>query len=101
MPLRELTLDQQVAGGADGSSLVGGGARKAPAVFCKGFADHQPSQSAGVADLEVNGALNLVVLPEPHDDGGGLTADLAFQGHRLALSHVRVLQALQEKTQHL
>lgn len=92
-----LTLDQQVAGGADGSRLAGGGAGEASAVFGEGLADYQPGEPAHVADLEVDGALNLVVLSEPHYGRLRMTADLTFQGHRLALCHVCVLQTLHTK----
>lgn len=76
-----LTLDEQVAGGADGSRLVCGGAGEASAVFSKRLADHQLGESVLVANLEIDGALDPVVLSEPHDDGRGVTADLALQGH--------------------
>lgn len=36
-----LTLDEQVAGGADSSRLVGGGAGETAAIFSKGLADQQ------------------------------------------------------------
>lgn len=92
-----LTLDEQVAGGADSSRLVCGGAGEASTVFSECFADHQLGESVLIANLEINGALNLVVLSEPHDNRLRVTADLALQGHRLALCHICVLQALQRK----
>lgn len=92
-----LTLDEKVAGGADGSRLTCGGAGEAPAVFSERLADHQLGDSVLIANLEINGALNLVVLSEPHDDGCRVTTDLALQGHRLTLGHIRVFQALQRK----
>lgn len=93
-----LTLDKQVAGGADGSRLVRGSAGEAAAVFSEGLTDHQLGVSILKANLEINRALDLIVLSEPHDDRGGVTADLALQGHRLAFRHICVLQALQKKT---
>lgn len=95
--LLALTLDKQVTGRADSSRLIGSCAGEAAAVFSECFTDHQSGKSTLVGDLEINGALNLVVLSEPHNDGGGLTADLALQGHRLALDHIRVLQSLHKK----
>lgn len=92
-----LTLDKQVAGGADGSRLVCGGAGEASAIFSKSLTDHQLGESVLVANLEINRALNLIVLSEPHNDGCGVTTDLALQGHRLAFGHIHVLQALQKK----
>ncbi len=92
-----ITFDEQVAGGADGSRLTGGGAGEAAAVFSKRLTNHQPGESVLVGDLEVDGALNLVVLSEPHDDRSRVTADLTLQGHRLALRHCHVLQALNSK----
>lgn len=76
-----ITFDEQVAGGADGSRLAGGRAGEATAVFSKRLADHQPGKSVLVADLEIDGALNLVVLSEPHEDRSGVTTDLALQGN--------------------
>lgn len=93
-----VTFNEQVAGSADGSRLAGGGAGEATAVFGKCLADHQPGQVALVADLKVDGALDLVVFSEPHDDRGGVTTDLALQGHGLALGHRQVLQALKRKS---
>lgn len=92
-----LTFDEQVARGADGSRLTGGGAGEAAAVFSERLADHQPGVSARVADLEVDGVLDLVVLSEPHDAGSGVAADLTLQSHRLTLRHRHVLQALNSK----
>ena len=89
-----VTFDKQVAGGADGSRLASGGAGEAAAVFSERLADHHSCKSVLVADLEVDGALNLVVLSEPHDDGSGVAADLTLQSHRLTLCHRHVLQAL-------
>lgn len=100
--LLALTLDKQVTGRADSSRLIGSCAGEAAAVFSECFTDHQSGKSVLVGDLEINGALNLVVLSEPHNDGGGMTADLALQGHRLALDHICVLQSLHKKiSQHL
>lgn len=93
-----LTLDKQVAGGADGPRLVCGSAGEAAAVFSESLTDHQLGVSVLKANLEINRALDLIVLSEPHDDGGGVTTDLALQGHRLAFCHIRVLQALQKNT---
>lgn len=92
-----ITFDEQVAGGADGSCLAGGGAGEAAAVFSERLPNHQPGESALVADLEVDGALDLVVLSEPQDDRSGMTTDLTLQGHRLAIRHICVLQALNSK----
>lgn len=88
------TFDEQVAGSADGSGLTGGGAGEAAAVLGKRLADQHTGKSVGVADLEVDGALYLVVLPEPHDAGGRVATDLALQGHRLTLCHRHIPQAL-------
>lgn len=89
------TFDEQVAGSADGSCVVGGGAAKTPAVFGERLTDHQARDPVRVADLEVDGTFDLVVLSEPHDEWGRLAADLAFQGERLALGHRHVLQSLE------
>lgn len=94
-----VTFDQQVAGSADGSRLAGGGAAKAAAVLSERLADQHPGESVHVADLEVDGALDLVVLSEPHDDGGRVAADLTLQSHGLALRHRHVLQALKQRTE--
>lgn len=91
------TLDKQVAGCTDGSSLASSSASEATAVFCEGLADDQTGTFTLISDLEVNGAFNSVVLPEPHDARGRVTRDLAFQSHRLTLSHSQVLQALKTK----
>lgn len=93
-----LTSDEQVAGSADGSCLVGGGAAKTAAVFSERLADQQPRDPVRVANLEVDGTFNLVVLSEPHDDRGRLAADLTFQSERLALGHRHVLQSLKTRT---
>lgn len=92
-----LTLDEQVAGSADSSRLICGGAGEASAIFSERLTDHQLGKSVLVANLKINGALNLVVFSEPHDDRGRVTTDLALQGHRLAFGHIHVLQALQTK----
>lgn len=89
-----LTFDQQVAGSADGSCLVGGGAAETAAVFGERLADHQARDPVRVAGVEVDGTFNLVILSEPHDDRGRLAADLTFQSQRLALGHRHVLQSL-------
>ena len=86
-----LTLYEQIAGRANCSSLAGSRAGEAAAVFSKGFTDHQTGKSILIADLEVNGALDLVVLSEPHDDRARMSSDLALQRHRLALCNSQVL----------
>lgn len=93
----ELTFDEQVAGSANGSCLIGGRAAKATAVFGKRLTDQQPSDPICVANLEINGAFDLVVLSEPHDDRSRPTADLAFQSDRLALGHCHILQSLNRR----
>lgn len=95
--LDPVTFDEQVAGGADGSRLAGGGAAEAATVFSERLADQHPGESVPVADLEVDGALDLIVLSEPQDDGSRVAADLTLQSHGLALRHRHVLQALKQK----
>lgn len=92
-----ITFDKQVAGGADGSCLTGGGAAEATAVFSERLTDHHPSKSVRVADLEVDGTFDLVVLSEPHDYGSRMATDLTLQGDRLALRHCHIFQALNSK----
>lgn len=75
------TFHKQVAGGAHSSCFIGGSAGKPATVFSKCLTNNQPGKSVLVADLEVNGALDLVVLPEPDYDRGRVTADFALQGH--------------------
>lgn len=86
-----LTLDEQVAGGADSSRLVCGGAGKTSTIFSKRLPDQQLCHSVLIANLEITRALNLVVFSEPHDDRCGRSTDLALQGHRLAFCHISVL----------
>lgn len=76
-----LTLDEQVAGGADSSHLVCGGAGKTSTIFSKCLTDQQLRKSVLIANLEIARGLNLVVFSEPHDDRCGLSTDLALQGH--------------------
>lgn len=77
-PSPPLTFHEQVAGSGDGPRLVGGGAAETAAVFGERLADHQACDPVRVADLKVDGTFDLVVLPEPHGDRGGLAADLTF-----------------------
>lgn len=92
------TFDKQVAGSVDCSCLVSGGAGEAATIFGEGLADRHAGKSVLVGDLEVDGALDLVVLSEPHDDRGRVTADLTLQGHHVTLGHRQVLEALNVKT---
>lgn len=89
--LMRLTLDEQVAGGADSSHLICGSTGKTSTIFSKSLTDQQLCKSMLIAGLEIDRAFNLVVLSEPHDDRCGLSADLALQGHRLAFRHICVL----------
>ena len=54
LPIPADTFDEQVAGGANGSRLVGGGTGEAAAVFSERLADHHPGKSVLVAYLEVD-----------------------------------------------
>lgn len=69
----DLTFDKQVAGGADSSSLTGSSASEAATIFSKGLTDHQAGIAVFISDLEVNGVLDSVILPEPHNGWGGVT----------------------------
>lgn len=85
-----LTLHSQVAGRADGPSLVHSAAGKPPAIFCKGFTDHETSNSTLESYLEINGTFYLVVFPVPCHFRGWVSRDVALQGDRFTFydSHI-------------
>lgn len=78
--MRLLTLHSQVAGGADGPSLVHSAASESPAVFRKSFTNHKTRNSTPEGYLEINGTFYLVVFPVPCHFGGWVSRDVALQG---------------------
>jgi hypothetical protein len=84
------TLHSKIAGSADGPGLIHGAAGKPSAVFRKGFADHETSNSTLEGYLEINGTFDLVVFSVPCHLGGWVSRDVALQGDRFAFydSHV-------------
>lgn len=93
------TFDQQVAGGADGSSLTGSSASEAATIFSKRLADHQTGETVFISDLKINGVLDSVILSEPHNGWCGVTWNLALQSHTLSLSDGHILQTLDKINQ--
>lgn len=94
---KPLTLHSKITGSADGPSLIHSTAREPSAVFCKGFADHETSNSTLEGYLEIDGTLDLVVFSVPCHFGGWVSRDVALQGDRFAFYDSHIFQALKRE----